>query len=519
MKSLENTELDQEEQRIDSKGEHQLDADNEKTYCPQIDRKLIPAKLFYFLYFSSLGTLVPYLALYYKQMKLTPSQVGILMGLKPFVEFICTPLWGAFVDRFKKGKSVLLLSLLVTALSQFSLSLVAPAERLCTMRFIPRSIKMPDNSSKLFPREGNTSIFWKDFVFVSSMVNSKPWPLVYLSREAASPKGLSENSTKVPSTTELFTILFIVILFSNIISSPSLALADTVTMQTLKPNVHLYGRQRLWGSVGWGIASFLVGALVTLSHHCPNPFTKPSEINYMPCFCAFGALMLLAVLTSTRFKFSYNSEDAKDIINNCGIIDSFKQSISIKYIMFLCTAYYFGILNAFTKTFLFWHLKDLGGTQLLFSVIAAVNCFAEVSVYVISDRVITHLGHTRVIYLASAGFAVRCLWYSFLTNPWFVLPLEIMPGITNALAWVAMMSYVNEISTTDNSTTHQGILYGFYRGIGYGCGEVLGGLMINFVGSANAFKVFALGAVSILVGNILVENLNHLKRISRYSDD
>ena len=516
MRQLENVELNQEEERINPRGEHQLDASNEKTFCPQIDRKLIPCKLFYFLYFSSLGALVPYIALYFKQMKLTPSQVGILMGLKPFVEFIFTPLWGAFVDRFKTGKSVLLLSLLVTALSQSSLFLVEPAERVCTTRLIPRSSGLPANLSNILAwSESNASIYLKDYIFVSSVVNGKPWPLVYLSNKEASP----EVSTQTSNTAELFTILFILILLSNIISSPSLALADVVTMQTLKPNVHLYGRQRLWGSVGWGISSFLVGALVTLSHHCPNPFTRPSEINYMPCFCTFGALMLLALLISTRFNFTYSSKDASDV-NKHDLVNSLKQSINIKYIMFLFTVFYFGIVNAFTKTFLFWYLKDLGGTQLLFSVIAAINCFAEVSVFVLSDRIITHLGHTRVIYLASAGFAVRCLWYSFLTNPWVVVPLELMPGITNALAWVAMMSYVNEISNSDNSSTHQGILYGFYRGLGYGCGEVLGGVMINFVGAANAFKVYALGAICILVGNVVVENLNHLKIIcTRYLGD
>lgn len=492
------------------KGEQQqykcedLHDDDDKKCCPQINRKYIPAKLFYFLYFSSLGALLPYLALYYKQMKLTPTQVGILMGLKPFVEFVCTPLWGAFVDRFKKGKSILLLSLLVTALSHFSLSLVAPAERLCTLNIRLRSIEGGDNSSKMSLHERNSTTYWKDFIFVSSMVNDKPWPLVDASKE--------DEVSQVPSTTELFTILLIIILISNVISSPSLALADTVTMQTLRPNVHLYGRQRLWGSVGWGIASFLVGALVTLSHHCPNPFTKPSEINYTPCFYTFGALMLLSLLTSTGFQFAYSSDDSRTV-RNVGIMESLKQSISMKYIMFLFTVFYFGILNAFMKTFLFWHLKDLGGTQLLFSIIAAVNCFAEVSVYLISDKIITRMGHNRVIYLAAAGFTLRCVWYSLLSNPWLVLPVEFMPGITNALAWVAMLSYVNEISTSDNATTHQGILYGFYRGIGYGCGEVLGGVMINFLGSANAFKVFALGAFCIFLGNVFIENLNQLKRI------
>jgi len=510
MNFVENTELDRQEQRRDKYGD-QVSDDNEQKFCPEIERKLIPAKLFYMLYFSSLGALLPYLALYYKQMKLSPSQVGILMGLKPFVEFVCTPFWGAFVDRFKKGKSVLLLSLLITALSQFSLSLVAPAERQCTLNFISRSVQGADNSSRISLQDGNSSTYWKDFIFVSSMVNGKPWPLVYASEE--------ENTPRVASTRELFIILFIIILVSNIISSPSLALADTVTVQTLRPNVHLYGHQRLWGSVGWGIASFLVGALVTLSHHCPNPFTQPSEVNYTPCFYTFGTLMLLALLISTRFKFAYESGDSK-VAKDVGIIDGVKQSINIKYIMFLFTAFYFGIMNAFMKTFLFWHLKDLGGTQLLFSIIAAVNCIAEVSVYLVSDRIITRMGHTRVIYLAAVGFAMRSLWYSFLSNPWFVLPLEFMPGITNALAWVAMLSYVNDMSTSDNATTHQGILYGFYRGLGYGCGEVLGGVMINFLGSGSAFKVFALGAVCVLLGNVFVENFNRLKRMfTRYSGD
>lgn len=221
--------------------------------------------------------------------------------------------------------------------------------------------------------------------------------------------------------------------------------------------------------------------------------------------------MLLAVVTSTKLKFAYDSKDEK--VKNPGLMNDFKQSVNISYIVFLFTAFYFGVLNAFTKTFLFWHLKDLGGTQLLFSIIAAANCFAEVSLYLLSDKIITRLGHTRVIYLAAAGFTLRCSSYSFLSNPWLVLPLEFMPGITNALACVAMQSYVNEISRGDNVTTHQGILCGFYRGLGYGCGEVFGGVMINFVGSGNAFKVFAIGAAFIFLANIIVEDLSEIKPI------
>lgn len=97
----------------------------------------------------------------------------------------------------------------------------------------------------------------------------------------------------------------------------------------------------------------------------------------MPCFCTFGVLMLSALLTSTKFEFSYDTKDRKGENKHNGIINSLKKNLNLKYVIFLVTVFYFGILNAFTKTFLFWYLKDLGGTQLLFSVITAVNALQK----------------------------------------------------------------------------------------------------------------------------------------------
>ncbi|EDO37431.1 predicted protein, partial [Nematostella vectensis] len=72
---------------------------------------LLPSKIFYFFYFSAWGSLLPYLALYFKKLGLLPSQVGVLMGLRPFVNFICVPLFGLFVDKFNKGKHVIVVAL------------------------------------------------------------------------------------------------------------------------------------------------------------------------------------------------------------------------------------------------------------------------------------------------------------------------------------------------------------------------------------------------------------------------
>lgn len=111
------------------------------------------------------------------------------------------------------------------------------------MRLVSSATELPSNTSSILPQHnGNISSYWKNFVFVSSVVNGKPWPLVYMSEEETSS---STSPQEHFNTLKAFTILFIVILLSNIFSSPSLALADLITMKTLKPKVHLYGRQRL----------------------------------------------------------------------------------------------------------------------------------------------------------------------------------------------------------------------------------------------------------------------------------
>lgn len=69
-----------------------------------IPRDLFIVRLFYLLYFASFGSLFPLLAIYFKQLGMTAAQAGILLGSRPIVEFIASPFWGLFGDRFRKGK-------------------------------------------------------------------------------------------------------------------------------------------------------------------------------------------------------------------------------------------------------------------------------------------------------------------------------------------------------------------------------------------------------------------------------
>ena len=68
-------------------------------FCNNVLQELLIAKTFYFFFFSAFGSLFPLMAVYFKQMGMNPCQTGILIGVRPFVEFIAAPFWASIADK------------------------------------------------------------------------------------------------------------------------------------------------------------------------------------------------------------------------------------------------------------------------------------------------------------------------------------------------------------------------------------------------------------------------------------
>lgn len=68
----------------------------------EYQRDLVIARLFYIFYFASFGSLFPLLAIYFKQLGMNASQAGLLLGVRPLVEFAARPFWSSFASKFRK---------------------------------------------------------------------------------------------------------------------------------------------------------------------------------------------------------------------------------------------------------------------------------------------------------------------------------------------------------------------------------------------------------------------------------
>ena len=437
---------------------------DEKKCCPNVNRRYIVPKGFFFFFYASNGTLMPYLTLFFKQLQLTAGQVGVVAGMKPYIAFIFIPFWGYIADRTKKAKWIYTLAMITFATGYFVFSL-APADHVCKVRSnsTKHKIDMPTghgHKRSLYHKINHGAHANMSYAHQSNIArrndNEIPWVL-----DVATSTGDPDNDVNFKAKDDvhvdinaIFVFLLLVSIIKTIFSCPALTIVDTVTVQMLKEKgeSHKYGMQRLWGSIGWGLTSFGVGAIISTMPLCPG---KNDEVNYYPAFYVFTALMLIAFVIGLRLEFDEKREDEKTT-KKVSIAEGLQLLKEPQFFYFIVTAFYVGVAMAVIRTFLFWHLKDLGGTQLLFSIISAVNCTAEVIMYFLSAWVIKTIGHIRVLYLGLFCYAVRLFFYALVENPWYVLFVEPLSGVTTAAVWAALASYVGVNSVAGSATTMQG---------------------------------------------------------------
>ncbi|KAK6970117.1 hypothetical protein BgiMline_025742, partial [Biomphalaria glabrata] len=99
--------------------------------CTVVNRDLLFCKLFYFFFFGAFGSLFPLLAIYFKQLGMNASQSGVLIGFRPFIEFLSSPFWGGLADKWKRGKEMLLFSLVCWIVFTLAIAFVKPPAHKC----------------------------------------------------------------------------------------------------------------------------------------------------------------------------------------------------------------------------------------------------------------------------------------------------------------------------------------------------------------------------------------------------
>ncbi|XP_050406082.1 major facilitator superfamily domain-containing protein 6 [Patella vulgata] len=310
-------------------------------YLTFVNRDLVVCKLFYFFFFGAFGSLFPLLAIYFKQLGMNASQGGMLIGFRPFIEFLSAPFWGGVADKWKRAKELLLFSLICWIVFTLAIAFVHPPAHKClytnrthTVLENPRGRR--DTSYLRGTHQPVISHLEVPYRYARSAHDDhEPEQLVMLLPQSAkrgtgeSPHRLDHNkiananqsdvkglvhspySTVVYREDEVkhvFFILLLLVVIGEFFAAPAITFADAVTLACLGEDMDNYGRQRMFGSLGWGLSMFFAGLALDHStsfpeHPCGTQHA--AEKNYTVCFAIFCVLMSAAFIAALQFRFEH----------------------------------------------------------------------------------------------------------------------------------------------------------------------------------------------------------------------
>ena len=279
-----------------------------------------------------------------------------------------------------------------------------------------------------------------------------------------------------------FAPIFIVAILLNAFFAPVSPFADSATMNMLGDQKELYGRVRLGGTIGYGLAAAIAGIIV-----------DKYGIRYAFCGCA--GLYLVNFFISQKLEYG-QTEDNEPV---GGKIRTLLADRS--WILFLILAFAGGLSLAAINTYLFPFMKELGVRESTMGLALSIGTITEIPLLFFSNRLVRRFGSYRLLILAMIFTSIRMFLFAASTLPAIVISAQLLNGLNFPMMWVAGVSYADENAPPGLRTTAQGLFSAMVFGIGMAVGGLVGGPMLESLGGRKLYLNFG---ITILLTTTLV---------------
>jgi hypothetical protein len=364
---------------------------------------LILIRVMFFVYYASLGSLLPYLPVYYHSLGHGGQIIGMLGAIKPFITFLVAPLWGIISDQTGSPFKVLYFTFLVSLVGQLAVS-------------------------------------WR---------HDPSWIMI---------------------------MIFITAFFN----APVKSLIDSMVMSNIK-NGKLYGRLRLWGQLGFGVGSSVVGVLLSRSQKAlqqkealgdtalttaailTGTGTMIEKLNqiwqkisgYKLLFFAHALLSIPTLVcirafdrwtkkdtsaTATKVKSS-KKEIKPNVLEGIGVL--FHNSDALLFFFLVLVV---GISSGVIENFAYVRIREVGGSGNAMGLSRLVSSMAGAPMFWFSGPLTELLGADRVLALSLINYVLRFFNYAFMQSPLQGLPAEALRGATFAAFWSTCTIYASRIA-------------------------------------------------------------------------
>lgn len=480
--------------------------------------KLSILKLHYFLWWGSLGGILPYKAVYGKNhAHASATQIGQLEMILPFITVLAKPFFCSLADHRQWHRRLLILFIILT-LFGFGFLVIIP-----------------------FVSTESHTLEWLIFCFLLFVANTSLGIVISLTDSLVIKnvvkKGRNYGETRVWGTVGWGICSLIASLLNRWLDDrlpylvPGLILFIVIVVVDLLCLIYMLSSRRV----------------KDLYSHQISKKEPPSELQD-------DAESDIKRITQVEMK-DINLEEEGFLENEESIINApdpsernpasgrsymslvhklwkifVRHPSIIQYLSLMTTI---GILTAFHWTFFFWYIEQIHGRDpLLMGVSLMIACLiGEVPFFMFAHRIVQFFGPSISLSLVLGAFSARFLLYGYFipnVNIWFLCLTEILQGPTFALFYCVLTAVGQTFAETIKQdkemerddeekvlihATMQGIVSASYEGLGLGFGALIGGYLMKYLQVGMIWKISGSFALIVCVFNALIELIKkHLSK-------
>ncbi len=241
---------------------------------------------------------------------------------------------------------------------------------------------------------------------------------------------------------------------------------------------------RVWGTVGFGTSSLLLGSLL-----------MDKYLNTFPWILA-GIYLLLALVSLVLPESKTMTFQPNINLNELSQLSKNKE-----FVVFLVGMIFIGATMIIASSYQAIFLLSMNASTLLIGIAIALPAFVEIPMMLVAPKFLRNVHIRWLIMLGAIILPIRWISFYFIQNPGWVIPVQIFNGFTTIGVEIAGVSYIDKSISPKWRATGQGLYTTATFGIGPGIGNFIAG---NIIERYNIRAIWGLNLFLGMVGLILL---------------
>ena len=280
-----------------------------------------------------------------------------------------------------------------------------------------------------------------------------------------------------------FVVVSIIYGTMSVLASALFPLLDhkiyTKLSKDLRFSPEIFGRQRLWGTVGQGVSGFVAGWGI-------------KNYGYVSIFFySAGASIIFVLLVIFGFESSSSAnvngsesgvkaEDNKTKVEKISWMTAMRKLMHLQFISFLLVILVASYSRAIVGNYLVRYLKvclkinkDTSGFLILMRTLPEIACFF------FSKNMLETFGVKNTLLFAQLAGLIRVTTYAWIPEEakWVPFVVESLRGVNNAFLMASGVRLAHELAPVEAQTVAQGFFHGIFGNLTTGTAGVLASLI------------------------------------------